>query len=539
MYIPRISDSLVANNLWLLSVALVFVLIVVWVGIFGVSVGLRWLLSAVRIKPLAHIATGFVRLAKTLATVSSLIIILSAIGLLGYGIWKEVDFQVWADQLTEYVGRASLWVLLYKTLAIAGLAIASFYLHRLGKSVLPMLQERFKHSKVLEGQEDLVAKLFSELPQCLTLLILFVASHPLTDAIGLPASIRWFISTAIFIAFVAYCSRLVVEVGWLALAAIDHFISAILHDTSYQPYYAKAQQLMPLARRSIEAITYLAAATLIVRRFESLEPFAPYGTMIIQLIGIFFVTKMAVELVDVLIRNLMLRNPSASEESRQRRLTLTVLLQGLTKYLLYFAMCLAMLIVVGIDPTPILAGAGILGLAVGLGSQKIVQDVVSGFFMLFEDQMLIGDYVKIGDTEGEVEHLFLRVTRIRDRYGRVHTLRNGDIQNVINYSRGWTLAVVEMSVAYEAELPKVFKVMNDVAEALPSKMPGVVLEPAEVKGIERMADSCLLIRVETKTKPGCHYEAKRVLNQMLVEAFRNNQLEIPYPKGIEFDSIPG
>src|SRR4029078_12380597 len=140
---------------------------------------------------------------------------------------------------------------------------------------------------------------------------------------------------------------------------------------------------------------------------------------------------------------------SVSDDVQRRRSTFVQLLQSVFKYVIYFCVSMMVLSDFGIDPTPILAGAGIVGLTVGLGAQTLVQDLLSGIFLLVEDQILNGDYIRIGETEGLVEEITPRVTRIRDRYGRLHIVRNGEIKNVINYSRGWTLAVVDMSVAYE------------------------------------------------------------------------------------------
>jgi small conductance mechanosensitive channel len=134
-----------------------------------------------------------------------------------------------------------------------------------------------------------------------------------------------------------------------------------------------------------------------------------------------------------------------------------------------------------------------------------------------------------------VEQLSLRITRIRDRLGRLHILRNGEIQNVINYSRGWTLTVVEMSVSYEDDLIKALRVIGEVCTRLPQMMPGQVIDVPQVKGIETIGNSSLSVRVETKVAPGSHYDVKRTLNRMLVEGFNANQLKIPYPKSI---SVP-
>jgi small-conductance mechanosensitive channel len=139
-----------------------------------------------------------------------------------------------------------------------------------------------------------------------------------------------------------------------------------------------------------------------------------------------------------------------------------------------------------------------------------------------------------------VEQLSLRITRVRDRFGRLHILRNGEIQNVINYSRGWTLTVVDMSVAYEDDLPTALRVINEVCARLPATMPDHVIEAPQVRGIEAIGATSLSVRIETKVAPGAHFEVKRTLHRMLVESFNANRLEIPYPKAVQikFDPRP-
>jgi small conductance mechanosensitive channel len=327
-----------------------------------------------------------------------------------------------------------------------------------------------------------------------------------------------------------------------ALVALAHYLSESVlarweqksKGTKLEEYYAALRRLLPVIQRSIEAIVYVSVATVIVRRFESLESFAPYGPLLIRMISMFLAASVVVEVVRVLVARLLLAHPSAADDTQRRRITFVGLIQSILKYIIYFIVSMMVLEDLGVDPTPILAGAGIVGLTVGLGSQKIVADLLNGLFLLFEDQILQGDYIKIGDTEGLVEQMTLRLTRVRDRFGRLHIMRNGEIQNVINYSRGWTLTVVEMGVSYEDDLAKALRVIEEVTAQLSVLMPGQVLEKPQVKGIETMGESALLIRIETKVGPGVHYDVKRTLHRLLVDGFNANGLEIPYPKSVQF-----
>ena len=544
MQVPRLSEDLLINNLWLIGFAVGVTFIVAWLGLVGGASFVRWLFRTTRVQTLVRMGDFMVKLARTVAVLASAAIVLTGLGLIGYSVWKSADYQVWADEQTALLTTELLWSVSTQILMLIGLVMAFLYFHRLGKSLLPRAEARLANRDVMKGHREMLGVIFAELPRCLTLILIFIVVHPVSAALNFPSWLAWLVITLSFVAMVMGSSRLVIDASYLVLQVADEFLERTFDKTpAILDYYNKLQALRALVRRVVEAIIYVAAATLIVARIETLAILAPYGSMTIELIAVFMFTRVVIELFNALIHNAMLRERETSEvereseaqEAEQRRVTLTRMLQRLSMYFLYFSMVLWMLVVIGFNPWPLLAAAGVIGFAVGLGSQKILQDVICGFFILFEDQMLIGDYVKIDETEGIVEELFLRVVRIRDRLGRVHIMRNGDIANVINYSRGWTLAVVEMSVAYEADLDKVHEVMTEVGKTLHEHMPEQVVEPARVMGLEAMDESCLLMRIEAKVRPGCHYDVKWELNRLLFDAFNENKLEIPYPKSIEFD----
>jgi small conductance mechanosensitive channel len=283
-----------------------------------------------------------------------------------------------------------------------------------------------------------------------------------------------------------------------------------------------------------EAIAYLAAATLIVGRFDALEELAPYGPRVIKLLGIFFGARVIVELSRVLVGDAMTRGLVGVDEVRKKRVTLVYLVQSLVKYAIYFFAALTMMREIGLDPTPILAGAGIVGLAVGLGAQKLVNDVVSGFFILFEGQILAGDFIKVGDAAGLVEDVQLRVTMVRDEIGRVHVLRNGDIGTVINYSRRYVHAVVEIPIAYEADVREIHSLVEEAGKIIKERHPTIVLEETRAK-IQDFQENGMLLRTETKVAPGCHDDLEPEIRSVLAEVFRAKGVEVPYPRRIHIE----
>ncbi|MDN5276211.1 MAG: moderate conductance mechanosensitive channel [Clostridiales bacterium] len=210
--------------------------------------------------------------------------------------------------------------------------------------------------------------------------------------------------------------------------------------------------------------------------------------------------------------------------------TLRALAHSILKYTVYFVTGLTVL---GqfVDTTSILATAGIGGLAVGFGAQGLVKDVINGFFILFEDQYAVGDFVTIGDTTGTVEEIGLRITKIRSFKGDLTIIPNGQIQKVVNYTRGNMLAVVDVGIAYEMDIEKSIKVIEMVAREYAQENPDIVEEP-QVLGVMDLGESQITIRVIARSLPMKQWAVERELRKRIKEAFDRNGIEIPYPRRV-------
>lgn len=187
-----------------------------------------------------------------------------------------------------------------------------------------------------------------------------------------------------------------------------------------------------------------------------------------------------------------------------------------------------------IDIAPLLAGAGILGLAVSFGAQSLVKDVISGFFILFENQFAIGDVIEVAGKSGVVEGMTLRVTQLRDLEGRVHVVPNGQIAVVTNMTKGWSRAVLEIGVAYETDLDRALEVFRSVAAQFAADpLWSPLLDGApEVPGVERFEDSSIVIRVLLRTHPGKHWDVAREFRRRLKARLEAEGINIPFPQRV-------
>ncbi len=214
--------------------------------------------------------------------------------------------------------------------------------------------------------------------------------------------------------------------------------------------------------------------------------------------------------------------------------TLATVLKNLNKYVFYFIGLVPSLELFGIKTTSILATAGIGGLAIGFGAQSLVKDVITGFSILFEDQFSVGDYVSIGDCEGIVEEMGLRVTKIRGFSGELHIIPNNKIEIVTNRARGSMRALVEVSVSYEEDIDRVIKVLESICEEIKDTDPSITEGPT-VLGITNFGEYDISIRIVAKTEPMEQWRIERLIRIKIIETFERENIEIPYPKRVIID----
>ncbi len=185
----------------------------------------------------------------------------------------------------------------------------------------------------------------------------------------------------------------------------------------------------------------------------------------------------------------------------------------------------------GVSVAPILGAAGVVGLAVGFGAQTLVRDYFTGFFLLLENQIRQGDVVKLGDHAGLVEEVTLRYVQLRDYDGHVHFVPNGQITTVVNMSRGYAQSVVDVGVAYRENVDDVMAVMREVGRELRAvpEFDARILDELEIAGVERWADSAVVIRCRFKCRPLEQWTVRREYLRRLKAAFDARGIEIPYP----------
>jgi small conductance mechanosensitive channel len=226
--------------------------------------------------------------------------------------------------------------------------------------------------------------------------------------------------------------------------------------------------------------------------------------------------------------------PAASHRRAQRARTMGSLLKSIVTGLILAVVLIMAISELGYNIAPLIASAGVLGVALGFGAQSLVKDLLSGIFMIFEDQYGVGDVITFGDVGGVVESVGLRVTRMRDVEGTVWYVRNGEILRVGNQSQNWARSVLDVSVGYQEDLAKVRRVLTEVAHEMwedETYRPLIIEEP-EVWGVESLGADAVLVRVALKTVPLEQWKVSREMRARIKARFDAEGIEIPFPQRV-------
>jgi moderate conductance mechanosensitive channel len=226
----------------------------------------------------------------------------------------------------------------------------------------------------------------------------------------------------------------------------------------------------------------------------------------------------------------------------QRAKTMGTLLKSIVSGIIVAIVVTMMLAAVGLNIGPIIASAGIVGVALGFGSQTLVKDFLSGIFMIFEDQYGVGDVVDMGDgLSGTIEAVSLRVTRMRDTNGTVWYVRNGELYRVGNMSQNWARTVLDVQVSAREDLTRVRRVLSDVIHDLwqDDDYDGVIIEEPEIWGIEAITPDAITLRVTLKTAPMEQWRVARVLRERIKSRFDYEGIEAPYPTSYVMNRTAG
>ncbi len=302
---------------------------------------------------------------------------------------------------------------------------------------------------------------------------------------------------------------------------------------------ARANRYLPLLKKTIKVIIYFLAIFSILNAWGLGTLgwlMSPQGVAIISQVFTILVIIAAAfliwEFVSIRIEKSMALETEHAEDKRasSRKLTLLPLLSNVIRIGLVLVAGMSVMAHLGINIAPLLAGAGVIGLAIGFGAQTLVRDVITGAFILLEDSMAVGDWVEAGGHAGTVEHLTVRTVSLRDLAGTLHVIPFGEVTSVQNYNRDYGYAMIDAGVAFRENYGEVVIALQDVAAELKQDEtwgPDIIGD-LEIFGMNNITDSAVEIRVRLKTRPLCHFAIRRAFLERMKRIFDERGIEIPF-----------
>ncbi|MGM0470658.1 MAG: mechanosensitive ion channel family protein [Bacillota bacterium] len=252
------------------------------------------------------------------------------------------------------------------------------------------------------------------------------------------------------------------------------------------------------------------------------------GISLLQLVAVIIMIKLLLKLSTVLINKLFQNKDKYDKYTQQRNDTLETVLESATRYILYFIGVTMSLEVLGIPTTSVLAGAGVIGLAVGFGAQSLVKDVITGFFILFEKQFVIGDYIKVADKEGIVDEIGLRVTKVKNFDGDLHIIPNGNIGQVTNLTANSRRVLVDAAIDYDQDIQEATAVLENLCEEIKEEYSDIINDGPKVLGVQELAASSVNIRIVAMAEAMESWQMQRTIKQKVKERFDEVGIDIPY-----------
>jgi small-conductance mechanosensitive channel len=506
----------------LITIAAIGIVIVAFLGINGlVGIGFRAIANT-RLRQFSGNLAMVRQTIRSLLLAFCLGLCLLVGGLNGFLIYQGKPvlgvYQDWLQRIPQ-----EFWI----NLAIALFKCVSLLL--LVKLTLPYLRRLLdwacryaQNSDQIIANDDSIQRAFSALKRILTSSIWLLTLILCANFLQLPAIVSEYLTIALKAYVAISIGQLVIKVTSVLINTLDALSIRFASPDNWLRYYERFRYLVPALKKTLEYVLYVIIAKVIVREIGPIAWLAEYADAIVQMIGLYFLCGVVIEFANILLEDLVLKTNDLTDLQLQRRLTIIPLFKSILKYCIYFAAAVYILNLLGINPGPILAGAGIVGIAVGFGAQNLINDVVCGFFILFENYYLVGDYIEAGKgderiVEGMVEAIELRTTHIRHPDGQLQIIRNGEIGSIVNYSKQYTYAKVEVPIPTQANLEAVYRLIDEIGQQFQSECPDV-LEPTQVDGLETLGSDNLVLRTLTRVKPGKHLNTQRLLRAKLKRA---------------------
>ncbi len=506
-----------------LAIGWMFSMVFRWIASFGLEPGL--------VKQLQIAQRRLIIGCLALATGLSFLVIIGNVVFYSQGgdiadeIWDAlrdgVPFRVW-----QYLGLGLAQTILVAIGTGLGLLLID--------QVLAWACNYTKNIDEIEENNDSIEKLFQVLQGTITVTLWSTVFISGSYFLGFPDAVSRFFEILLSIYIIVNLGRILMQFSVVTIDSLDSASTKYVQTIAWLRYYENLRHLVPSFKRTLEFIIWVAVGILVVEQIDLISNLSEYGYRIVRIIVVVFLARLLVEIAKIAIFEVMLNPRDLTPTQTKRRQTLCPLFQSVARYGIYFVAGVFILDALTIDPTPVLAGLGILSLTLGFAVNNLIQDFVSGFFILLEGYYLVGEFVQTPDAKGIVESIDLRTTRIRDLQGQVNIIRNGRMEPIINFSRDYLVAVVDVGVAYESDMERVHQVLLSMEDQLKAEYGDQILAPMTVVGPTNFGESDLTFKTIIKVEPSFFLRGgmENYIRRLIKTTFDREGIEIPYPRRV-------
>ncbi|MFO0575179.1 MAG: mechanosensitive ion channel [Polyangia bacterium] len=470
---------------------------------------------------------------RSVRRATAVLLALSALLLGGAAVFTSARGHSLGQLVQNYVrqlGQREWTELAVALLKPLGVLLAAFIASRILLRLLHSLSQRLQQSESLARHRERIVTAFDTLRGGLLAVLLFGSVLLCVQLLAVSEPVRHVLVGIAYLGVAVPLARCAVSTAHLVIDVLFDLSTALEGLGSRLRYLGRLRHLAPLSKRAADYLIYVGVATWTAEQLAPGTWAAQAGRIALRVITIFYLSRVFIEVCLLFLNEFFLNREGQGAAELQQRQTLVPVAASILRYLIYFMAVVMSLREAGLDPTPLLAGAGVAGIAVGLGAQSFVGDIVAGFFILFENLLLVGDLVQIGEVKGKVEEIGVRTTKVRDDEGILHILPNGEVRKISSHSRGYINVIADLPVPYGEDLPRLFDAINQKMVAVREAHPDLI-GPTEL-GIEELRDASILIRTVTMARPGKAEELVGVVRLALWEAMTAARVAPPYTRHV-------
>jgi len=517
-----ISQPLVIHNAEVFGVATLLTLLIAFILGRQIRGGIGFVLRIFSVADKPELTDARVRIEKSLRQVITLAAAATIILLLAgaiAAIWWEKDLLQLLLDWGQRVFLDDITATLYAGLKLLGIAAGILLGYALVRTLIASLLRSIAGVPSLAPHRPPLDLLKQRLFSLIGWAAIFIGLLLCSSLLGVPSSVHELLLLITYLVLGVVGARafsLLCTIGVDISGQLVRALGDLNSPLGYVARFERLDQVSKLTKRTLEYLIFLGAATWVSSKLESFPFLEDFGLRLIRILALVYIGRLVAEVVNLVLRELLIGSELLSTREKQQRRTLLPIVQSAFRYVIYFILLVMGLGELGVETGPLIAAAGLTSVAVGLGAQAFFGDLVSGFFIFLEGIVFVGDRIQVGEVIGIVEEVGIRAIKIRSESGVLHTIPNGEVRSVANHASTYVNAIVNFTISYDQDVPKVMTAVKAHIEEFRLRYPDIIGETEIV--VEDLGENGALIETLSKVKPGRDEDASEAIRAEILAA---------------------